>query len=139
VSIKKDHVEIAPDLTEEQLAWIAETERELADLERRVAAGEKIDFSGWTSENWIAKTRGYAPVLDPHTIDCDAKIDGKETRGILCDVCDEVIQPEQLELEKQLAALEFEIRYESDRLEMDEIAKQRDAVRRRLKKLKCHA
>ena len=73
-------------------------------------------------------------------IDCDAKIDGKETRGILCDVCGEVIDVARIaELEKHLAALEFEIRYESDRLEMDEIAKQRDAVRRNLKKLKCHA
>ena len=124
-----ERIEIADDLTEEELAWIEETERKMADLQRRVDAGEKIDFSGWTSENWINKV---TPALD-----CDAKIDGKETRGILCDVCGEVIQPEQAELEKQLAALEFEIRYESDRREMDEIAKLRDAVARKLERVKC--
>lgn len=36
-------------------------------------------------------------------------------------------------LRRQLAALEFELRYESDPQEMDNIAKQRDAVARKIK------
>lgn len=58
---KNERVEVAPDLTEEQLAWIAEEERKLDDLERRIEAGEDIDISGWQTENWQCKTRGYAP------------------------------------------------------------------------------
>jgi len=40
-------------------------------------------------------------------------------------------------LKRHLASLEFELRYESDRREMDEIAKQRDAVARKLASLDC--
>ena len=40
-------------------------------------------------------------------------------------------------LEKHLAALEFELRYESDREEMDNIANQRDAVARKLASMDC--
>ena len=47
--------QLAPGLTKEQVAWIAETERLLDDLQRRVDAGEEIDFSGWLSENWLNK------------------------------------------------------------------------------------
>lgn len=50
-----DRVEVAPDLTVDQLAWIEETERAMADLQRCIDAGEEIDLHGWTSENWINK------------------------------------------------------------------------------------
>ena len=40
-------------------------------------------------------------------------------------------------LKRQLASLEFELRYESDRQEMDNIANQRDAVARRIASMDC--
>ena len=70
-------VEVANDLSEADLAWIAETEAKLADLERRAAAGEQVDMHGWLSENWIAKMQSMLP------LDCDGLIDGKESRGLL--------------------------------------------------------
>jgi len=126
-----ERIETADDLTEEQLDLIAETEAELDAIQRRIDAGEKIDMHGWDKPNWINKV---TPALD-----CDAKIDGKETRGILCDVCGEVIQPEQLDLQKRLSVLEFEIRYETDFDEMAATGREIDAVRRKLKKMKCHS
>ena len=42
---------------------------------------------------------------------------------------------ERAELEQHLMSLEFELRYESDRKEKDEIANQRDAVARKLDQL----
>ena len=50
-----EHVEVAPDLTDDQLEWIAETEARLADLQRRIDAGEKINLHGWDQPNWIDK------------------------------------------------------------------------------------
>ena len=40
-------------------------------------------------------------------------------------------------LKRQLASLEFELRYESDRQEMDNIANERDAVARRIASMDC--
>jgi hypothetical protein len=68
---KNERVEVAPDLTEEQLAWIAESERKIDELERRVEAGEDIDISGWQTENWQCKTRGYAPDFTCFICRCD--------------------------------------------------------------------
>jgi hypothetical protein len=58
---KDESASEAPDLTDEQREWIAETERAYEELVRRFEAGEDIDISGWNTENWICKTRGYAP------------------------------------------------------------------------------
>ena len=84
-------------------------------------------------------------------LDCDTDIDGKSARGWICGVCGEVIPHDEViklpngdivhpeccdeiaALERHLSSLEFEVRYESDKQEMDAISKQIDAVRRKLK------
>ena len=50
-----ERIEIADDLTDEQRAWIAEIERKLDAIQRRIDAGEDINMHGWLSENWINK------------------------------------------------------------------------------------
>ena len=71
-------------------------------------------------------------------MNCDDKINGRETRGILCDVCGNVIDVARIdEIEKHIMSLEFEVRREMDS-DRDETAKSIDYYQRVLKKLKCH-
>lgn len=55
----------APGLTDEDRAWIAETEKQLEETQKKIEAGE-IDAEGWNTANWKAKTQGFAPEETPN-------------------------------------------------------------------------
>jgi hypothetical protein len=59
----KETVEIAEGLSAETLAWLEESEKSMAETEKKIESGEipQTAINGWTSENWQQKASMPAP------------------------------------------------------------------------------